>query len=274
MEKDKMIYIAHRGYSGSYPENTKIAFQKAVDNGFKGVEFDVHITKDNKAVIIHDETPERMTLGKEKRAICDLTLNELRQCDLKGNFKVEKQTVMTLEEFCKEFAHKFELIIMELKTDKQEYDGIEKISWNIVKPYLQRNKAKWIMSSFNIKTCTNFMELKTDIDVALLYVFWFMIKDLDLTQFSFLHPAAPLLLRPSNNVKVKKDVKFNTWTINTKEVYDNLLALNNKTGSIMGMITNFKIWEGEFGKEQILNANDQKRYSIGLEYEAKYLKTL
>jgi glycerophosphoryl diester phosphodiesterase len=126
--KNKIIYIAHRGYSSKYPENTRIAFQKAVEHGFKGVEFDVHITKDRKTVITHDEVLTRMTLGKENRRISEMTLKELRECDMSGEFDVPKQTIMTLEEFCDEFSDKFELIVMELKTDKFEYEDIEKIA--------------------------------------------------------------------------------------------------------------------------------------------------
>jgi hypothetical protein len=65
------------------------------------------------------------------------------------------------------------------------------------------------MSSFNIKTCLKFIELNTQIDVALLYVFLFMIKDIDLELFGSLHPEANLLLRSRDKVKVKKDAKFN-----------------------------------------------------------------
>ena len=36
--------IAHRGYSGNYPENTMLAFQKALEAGVDGIEFDVHLS--------------------------------------------------------------------------------------------------------------------------------------------------------------------------------------------------------------------------------------
>ena len=40
-----MKVIAHRGYSGKYPENTMLAFEKAVEAGCDEIELDVHITK-------------------------------------------------------------------------------------------------------------------------------------------------------------------------------------------------------------------------------------
>lgn len=45
--------IAHRGHSHKYPENTMIAFKKAVELGADGFEFDVHFTKDKNVVVHH-----------------------------------------------------------------------------------------------------------------------------------------------------------------------------------------------------------------------------
>lgn len=56
--------FAHRGFSGKYPENTMLAFEKAVEIGADGAELDVQLTKDGEVVIIHDETIDRTTDGK------------------------------------------------------------------------------------------------------------------------------------------------------------------------------------------------------------------
>ena len=56
--------FAHRGFSGKYPENTMLAFQKAIEVGADGIELDVQLTKDGELVIIHDETIDRTTDGK------------------------------------------------------------------------------------------------------------------------------------------------------------------------------------------------------------------
>ena len=55
--------ICHRGYSSRYPENTILAFQKAVESGADGVELDVHLTRDGEVVVIHDERVDRTTDG-------------------------------------------------------------------------------------------------------------------------------------------------------------------------------------------------------------------
>ena len=72
-----MLNIAHRGFKGAYPENTMLAYEKAVETGADGIEFDVHLTKDGELVIIHDETLERTTDGKG--LVKDKTLYELKK---------------------------------------------------------------------------------------------------------------------------------------------------------------------------------------------------
>ncbi len=51
--------FAHRGVSSITPENTLAAFRKARELGIPGVELDVHLTKDGKLVVIHDESIKR-----------------------------------------------------------------------------------------------------------------------------------------------------------------------------------------------------------------------
>ena len=59
-----MKIFAHRGYSGKYPENTILAFKKALDIGVYGIELDVHKSKDGHLVVIHDEDIQRTFKGK------------------------------------------------------------------------------------------------------------------------------------------------------------------------------------------------------------------
>ena len=37
-----MKVLAHRGFSGNYPENTMLAFRKAIEAGADGIELDIH----------------------------------------------------------------------------------------------------------------------------------------------------------------------------------------------------------------------------------------
>ena len=51
--------VAHRGFSHEYPENSKSAFQAAIDCGCRFLELDVQISKDKQAIVIHDTNTKR-----------------------------------------------------------------------------------------------------------------------------------------------------------------------------------------------------------------------
>jgi glycerophosphoryl diester phosphodiesterase len=70
------LIIGHRGASAVAPENTMAAFEAAIAAGADGIEFDVRLSRDGVAVIIHDDTLQR-THGLRKR-VGDLTAEELR----------------------------------------------------------------------------------------------------------------------------------------------------------------------------------------------------
>ena len=67
------MIIAHRGVHDNkeIPENSMKAFKLALDKKYN-IEFDIHVTKDEKLVIFHDDNLARMT-GVDKN-IEDLTL--------------------------------------------------------------------------------------------------------------------------------------------------------------------------------------------------------
>lgn len=53
--------IAHRGASGTHPENTLAAFRAAVGTGAEMIELDVHLAADGVPVVVHDRTLTRTT---------------------------------------------------------------------------------------------------------------------------------------------------------------------------------------------------------------------
>ena len=52
---------AHRGSSHTHIENTRAAFQQAIDDGAEGIELDVQRTKDGALIVYHDENFKRLT---------------------------------------------------------------------------------------------------------------------------------------------------------------------------------------------------------------------
>ena len=77
--KKNIFVAAHRGWCAAYPENTMLAFKKAIEVGVDQIETDVRITADGELVCIHDATVDRTTNGTGK--VCEKTLAELRELD-------------------------------------------------------------------------------------------------------------------------------------------------------------------------------------------------
>lgn len=73
------VVVAHRGDSINFPENTLEAFESATAMQVDVIETDVHLSKDGKVVIWHDDTLERTTNGTGR--IEDFTLKELEKVD-------------------------------------------------------------------------------------------------------------------------------------------------------------------------------------------------
>jgi glycerophosphoryl diester phosphodiesterase len=67
-----MLVIAHRGASRYEPENTLRAFDLAIRQGAQMIELDLHMTRDNKVVVIHDPTLDQTTDLKGPVSLRDL----------------------------------------------------------------------------------------------------------------------------------------------------------------------------------------------------------
>ncbi|WP_010202406.1 glycerophosphodiester phosphodiesterase family protein [Salinibacterium sp. PAMC 21357] len=72
--------LAHRGLAVDAPENTLLAFAKAVAVGAQYIETDVHSSLDGVAVVAHDPSLLRVA-GREVK-VEQLTMAELRRIDL------------------------------------------------------------------------------------------------------------------------------------------------------------------------------------------------
>ncbi len=123
-----MKIFAHRGSSGTHPENTLAAFRAAAALPIDGVEIDVHLTKDGEVVVIHDEKINRTTNGKGY--VKDMTLEELQQYDAGSWFSEEwgGERVPTLDEVLEIYEGTSHRLNIEIKSDIFPYDGlVEKV---------------------------------------------------------------------------------------------------------------------------------------------------
>jgi glycerophosphoryl diester phosphodiesterase len=118
-------FIAHRGFSSEYPENTLIAYEKAAELGFEYVECDIVLTKDHQWVLSHDLSIDRCS--NKKGLISDYTLSELREFnfgfpDMFGSkFNVKIPTLREYVELCDSLNLK---PLIELKQDASMNDFI------------------------------------------------------------------------------------------------------------------------------------------------------
>lgn len=88
---------AHRSGGGINPEESMVAFRNCVENEEFNVdvfEFDLHITKDNVLVLLHDDTLERTTdcelvLNDSEALPENYTYDELRQLNIGAKFETE-----------------------------------------------------------------------------------------------------------------------------------------------------------------------------------------
>ena len=230
-----MRIIAHRGWSGKYPENTMLAFKKAVEAKADGIELDVHLSKDKEVMIIHDESLLR-TAGVDG-LVSDYTRSELEAISA-GKTKNDEfgfTPIPSLEEYL-DFISKTNLITnIELKTAPVYYPGIEKKVCDLVHKFSYSDRT--IFSSFNPLSVMEMKKIDPSIPCG------FLVGDISIenigVQIASLgvecyHPKFSLL-----NDRVILDCKsngvaLNVWTVNEKEEIEKCL----KWG-IDGLITNY-----------------------------------
>ena len=73
------LIIAHRGASADEPENTLLAFQRAIEQGAQMIELDLDQSADGHVIVMHDATLERTTNLRGR--VADMSLADIRQAD-------------------------------------------------------------------------------------------------------------------------------------------------------------------------------------------------
>lgn len=162
-----MKVFAHRGYRQLYPENTKSAFQAAVDAGADGIELDVHLTADGEVVICHDESLWRT--ARQEGLIMSYTLEQLRRFNFSiGHPKDSSEKVMTLPEYFQWVKDYAVVTNIELKTNILPYRGlVEKVA-QYIHEYDMTDRV--LLSSFNHKSLRAIKTLCPTVPAAILVV--------------------------------------------------------------------------------------------------------
>ncbi|NFP76155.1 glycerophosphodiester phosphodiesterase [Clostridium argentinense] len=228
-----IINFAHRGDSMYYPENTMVAFEKAIEMGCTGIETDVQMTKDGVLVLIHDEYLDRTTNGIG--LVKNYTYNELRKLDA-GSFKdraFSKCKIPSIEELIECTKNKNIKINFEIKNSIIFYKNIEeKLLFHIMKENIE---DKVILSSFNHASMNKCKKLNSNIRTGLL--FEKKIKDVD----EYLYPIKPNALHlPYKGLRKeliekahKNNLVINIYTVNDVNYMRKLIDMK-----VDGIITN------------------------------------
>ncbi len=230
-----MKVYAHRGYSGKYPENTMLAFQKALEAGTDGVEMDVQLSRDGEVVIIHDETLDRTTDGTG--FVKDYTLAELKKLNATKTFagQYDKQEIPTFEEFCAWLKGAGIIANVELKNSVIYYPEMEKKCVDLIRKYDVEKQI--IFSSFNHASLFKLKELAPDIPVGAL------MENTELTYagfycrqfgFQYYHPDGDLLTAETVKGCKEHGIGLNVWTVNDLRIFERLVEWD-----VEGVITNF-----------------------------------
>ena len=230
-----MKVYAHRGYSGKYPENTMLAFRKAVEVGCDGIELDVQLTKDGQVVIIHDETLDRTT--NAKGFVKDYTLAELQTVDA-GAIKDGKwgfQGIPTFEEYCQWMTTVDITTNVEMKTSIIYYPHLEEKCIEIIRRYHLEDRI--LISSFNHMSLVKCKELAPEIPVgALVEREGLMYAGFYGKQFGFQYYHPDFCLLSDEAVKECKEngVGINVWTVDDLPGFEQLVEWD-----VDGIFTNY-----------------------------------
>ena len=231
----KMKVIAHRGYSGRYPENTMLAFKKAVEVGCDGIELDIQLTKDGVVVIIHDEKIDRTTDGAG--FVNDYTYEELRRFNAAKNFPgvTDFQYIPTFDEYCAWVSATDITTNIEIKTGHIYYEDIEKKMLDIIHSHGLDEKV--MFSSFNHMSLVKVKELMPKGECGAL------LSERGIGNagyychthgFECYHPGYQGLTKEQVDGCKKYGIKINVWTVNTMHELEQLYEWGCD-----GIITNY-----------------------------------
>jgi glycerophosphoryl diester phosphodiesterase len=153
------LVLGHRGASDEAPENTLVAFRRALDRGADGFELDVWRCGSGEAVVVHD--PDAARTGQSPARIRETPLTLLRELDVglwKGDgFRGER--IPTLAEVLEEFPGA--IVNVELKSGRLPDPGLAVEVARTLRQ--QRAEQRVAVSSFSASLLGAFRAIAPDV---------------------------------------------------------------------------------------------------------------
>ena len=111
-QNKRSLIFAHRGANREAPENTRSAFNKALDYAIDGMETDVQLSLDEVPVLWHDRFLSKLP-GHENQHIDDFDYEQLKKMDFAGHFGkgVKAEGIVSLQELFDLYRTRCRLLI-------------------------------------------------------------------------------------------------------------------------------------------------------------------
>lgn len=222
--KGTKLIFAHRGASAYAPENTLPAFRLAAEMHAFGVELDVHLTRDGKIVVAHDDRIDRMSDGHG--LIREQTLDELRQYSFNcGKSEFGRVEIPTLEDVYRLLEPTGLYVNVEIKASGTDFVHMVH---DCARDCGMTERV--IYSSFNHWNLTDMLEYDKDAFVAPLYGSE-LVKPADYAH-SFgaraIHPHyGQILAHPDIVARANElGVRVHPWTVDDPEAIKRLCELD------------------------------------------------
>ncbi|MED1205220.1 glycerophosphodiester phosphodiesterase [Heyndrickxia acidicola] len=218
------LIFAHRGSSGTFPENTMDAFFAAEKSRADGIELDVQLTKDGEVVVIHDETVDRTTNGKG--FVKDYSFSELKKLNAHSLFtSIEHTEIPSLREVFEWMSGNRLLCNVELKTGIIAYPMLEEKVIQLIHEYGFQDRI--IISSFNHYSIIHSYRLDPEIEIAPLYsnglyMPWVYAKSL---HAKGIHPHIRITPDSIIIAAMKEGIAVRPYTINKEEMMKRLFSV-------------------------------------------------
>ncbi len=224
------LIVAHRGANTEAPENTRSAFDAALEYPVDGIEFDVRTTREGIPVIHHDKTLSRITGSRRKIESC--FFNELSDSDWGSWFskKFLNERILTFEKTIDLYCRRTRLFV-EIKTD-EEYSLSETsriLTLKVLEIIKKKVPHKYAASVYIL--CFNPKLLEFAYNKAQAYKYVFNLSGAFLNQASYPSYVNGLCL-PIGNLSGSFMVKAKTgghsvltYSCNTPEQTDKALSL-------------------------------------------------
>ena len=172
MHSNEPLILGHRGASAVAPENTLAAFSRAIQDGADGIEFDVRLSSDGVAVVIHDDTLNRTGLISD--AVSSLTAAQLQQIDVgswfskrTGNQTRANETIPTLSTVFDLFASYNAVLYVELKCTEPQGPALAEAVVRQIDEHQMRKRV--VVESFALPAITEVKRIDSRVRTAALF---------------------------------------------------------------------------------------------------------